>query len=431
MSDVLRDADEPAILDRPPMNERGPLSPRYLAFVAGMGLSSLGDAAWYVALTWTLTRVSSPAVAGAVLALAGLPMLAALLAGGAVADRYGPRRVMVGTDLARCGAMLAAAGTVAVIGPVVPLLVAVAAVLSLLNAYFVPASGALRPQLLPSRHLVRGNAAYLLGLRGGQAAGGPIGAALVDVGGIALVACVNAVSFVGSAMAVLLSRPLAAATARLAPVAPAQRPPPEARPPFFAQVRAGLRYIARERRLRLLMVVAGLVELSNAGPLNIGVVLFARSAGTAASGTGLLLTAFTAGATVSFLATLILPARRRAAPRLVAGILTQGACLVTLGLAGSLSWGVAAYFITGVSSGFVGITLVSLVQRWSATELRGRVMSIQALVIFASVPLGNLAIGSLIEWFGVAVTMCAHAILSCAAVAIVLATPALRGARLD
>ena len=66
---------------------------------------------------------------------------------------------MVGTDLARCGAMLAAAGAVAVIGPVVPVLVAVAAVLSLLNAFFVPASGALRPQLLPAKHLVRGNAA--------------------------------------------------------------------------------------------------------------------------------------------------------------------------------------------------------------------------------------------------------------------------------
>ena len=363
-------------------------------------------------------------------------MLAALLAGGAVADRYGPRRVMVSTDLARSGAMLAAAGAVAVIGPVVPALVAVAAVLSLLNAYFVPASGALRPQLLPARHLVRGNAAYLLGLRGGQAAGGPIGAALVDVGGIALVACVNAVSFLGSAVAVLLSRPLAAAqraaaTAQLAAPAPAQRPPPKERPPFLAQVRAGMRYVARDRRLRLLMVVVGLVELSNAGPLNIGVVLFARSAGSAAGGTGLLLTAFTVGATVSFLVTLILPARRRAALTLVAGILTQGACLVTLGLASSLPWGVGAYFVTGVTSGFVGITLVSLVQRWSATELRGRVMSIQALFIFASVPLGNLAIGGLIEWFGVATTMFAHAALSCAAVAIVLATPALRGARLD
>lgn len=425
-SDVLRRADEAVVLDLPSLKEGGPLSPRYLAFVAGMGLSSLGDAAWYVALTWTLTRVTSPAVAGAVLALGGLPMLATLLAGGAVADRYGPRRVMVSADLARCGVMLAAASAVAVIGPVVPALVAVAALLSLLNAYFVPASGALRPQLLPSRHLVRGNATYLLGLRGGQAAGGPIGAALVDIGGLGLVACVNAVSFLGSAAAVLSARPLAASQRSAA-----KRPPPQERPPFLAQIRAGLRYVAGERRLRLLMVVVGLVELSNAGPLNIGVVLFAREAGSAAGGTGLLLSAFTAGATVSFVTTLIWPTRRRAALTLVAGILTQGACLVTLGTASSLPWGVAAYFVTGLTSGFVGITLVSLAQRWTATELRGRVMSIQALFIYASVPLGNLGIGSMIEWLGVAVTMLAHAALSCAAVAIVVATPALRGARLD
>jgi predicted MFS family arabinose efflux permease len=302
----------------------------------------------------------------------------------------------------------------------------VAAVLSLLSAFFIPASGALRPQLLPAKHLVRGNSLFLIGLRGGQAVGSPIGAALMGFGGVMLVAATNAVSFVVSALAVLFIR----TPARTAPAGAAVVRPAADAESLFRRIGQGLRHVVHHPRLRLVLIVIGLTELSSAGPLNIGVVMYARRAHAEAAAAGWLLTAFTVGATVSFVVTLVWPARHRAGTIMVVGILGQAVALLTLAFTHSVGWGIAAYAVIGLVSGLVGIVLVSLVQRWSDASVRGRVMSIQALFVYSAAPIGNFTIGVLIAVFGFPATLLGHAALSFAAVAIVVAAASLRSARL-
>ncbi|SFP26028.1 hypothetical protein SAMN05421810_10254 [Amycolatopsis arida] len=126
-------------------DRRRPLSASYLGFVGSTGLSTLGDAAWVIALTTALTEQAGPAAAGGLLALSGLPRLVALLGGGVLADRFGPARVMVHADLLRAVVMVAAAVVVVLTGPSVVVLTVAATVLSLVGALFIPASGALRP----------------------------------------------------------------------------------------------------------------------------------------------------------------------------------------------------------------------------------------------------------------------------------------------
>jgi MFS family permease len=150
-----------------PRTEPAKIGLNYLGFTGAMGFSALGDASWYVALTWTLARNVGPAVEGLLLALASMPRMVALLGGGLLAGRRGPRRVMVVSDLLRCLVMVAAAGAIALSSPSVPLLFTVAVLVALLSAFFIPASGAVKPLLLDDRDLVRGNALYVLGLRGG------------------------------------------------------------------------------------------------------------------------------------------------------------------------------------------------------------------------------------------------------------------------
>jgi MFS family permease len=405
---------------RPPRAPgQGLLGSSYLGFIAGMTLSSLGDAAWYVALTWTLATAVSPAAAGALLALAALPRLVTLLVGGAVADRTGPRRVMVVTDVARAVVMVGAALAVLAIGPNVTVLVLAAAGLALLSAFFVPASGALRPQLLPESQLVRGNALYLIGLRGGQAAGGPLGALMLGIGGVALVAIANAATFLAAAGGVAKARPMAVPAPAVAD-----------RPRLLAAIGEGLRYVGRQRRILLLMLVIGLSELGCAGPLNLGLALLAEATGADATGAGLLLTAFTVGATISFLIALAWPARGRAGLVVGAGLLGQAVSLSMLAGITSFGWQLAAYVLLGLTSGTVGVVLVSLLQRFSDADVRSRVMSIQALLGFAAVPLGNVLIGVLIQLTGLQVTMLAHAAMCAAAFVVVALTASLRSASL-
>ncbi|MFD8015460.1 MFS transporter [Streptomyces sp. NPDC058955] len=404
----------------------------YLGFVLAMGLSALGDAAWYVTLAWTVTADTGPARAGAVLALASLPRLVTLLGAGAVVDSVGPRRVMVGADLARCAVMaLAAAGALA-LGPGVPLLVAAAAGLALFGAFFIPASGALRAGLLPERHLVRGNALYLGALRGGQAAGGPLGGVLMALGGIPLVAAVNAVTYAVSALAVLRVRTRRERAAAQAEPVPEEDPAPAApQPSLAARIGEGLRAVAAAPRLRAVITVIGLTEFAGAGPINIGVALMASRNGSAAAGAGLLLTAFTVGAAAGFLLSLVWPARRRAGLVLVVGTAGQTVCLAGLAWAPSTAAALAPYAGLGLVSALVGTVLVSCVQRWAPEAVRGRVVSIQALLIFGAAPLGNLVIGVLVEWAGMTWALLLHALVALTALGTVLLVPLLREARLD
>ncbi|MCE6996506.1 MFS transporter [Saccharothrix sp. S26] len=396
----------------------GPMSVPYLTFVSATGLSSLGDAAWMLALTTTLIGVSSATTAGLLVALAGVPRVIALLGGGVAADRYGPVRVMVWTDLLRCAVMVVAAGVVLAVRPTAVVLAVVAAALTVLGAFFVPASGALRPLLLPDEHLVRGNALYLIGLRTGQAAGGPVGAALLGLGGVAAVAAANAASFLVSAAAVARSRPEGPVPAR-------------DRVAIRTRIVEGLRHVAGDPALRTLVLVVGLVELAAAGPVNIGLVLLAHSIGAGDTGAGLLLTAFTVGATLAFLLTLVRPVGRRASTVLVLGVCGQAVVLGALGVLDTLPALLGGYGVLGLLTALSGVVLTSLIQRRTPTPVRGRVMSIMSLVVFGAPLLGNAVIGASIDLFGLTTTMALHALSALVAVGVYASSPVLRGARLD
>ena len=71
---------------------------------AGEGISLIGDQFYFIALPWLVLQLTSDAaVLGIVVALQGIPRAAFMLVGGAVTDRFSPRKVMMGSNLARLG----------------------------------------------------------------------------------------------------------------------------------------------------------------------------------------------------------------------------------------------------------------------------------------------------------------------------------------
>ncbi|MEU0790639.1 MFS transporter [Amycolatopsis sp. NPDC005961] len=409
------DTTEPGTAARPTTGAGKALPAPFLGLVLAMGLSSFGDAVWLIALSITLVGTAGPAVAGLILALGSLPKVLTLLVGGAVADRTGPRRVLVTTDLVRAGAMLAGAAAVLAVGPRVPLLAGLIVVMAVASAFFIPASDALRPNLLPPEHLVRGNAVYLAAVRGGQAAGGALGSWLAGLGGLVVVAAVNGVSFLVSAVAAGNTKTLGKAETRRERVKVKQ---------LLRDVGEGCRYVAKRPALRTAMIVTGLLELSGAGPINLGLVLLGGTRGA-----GWLLTAMTLGASLAFVVSVKWPPREKAGRLATAGLAAQVVCLALLATT-NLAVGIAAFFALGLVAGLTALVLVSLAQRWSTPEMRGRVMSILALFTLAATPVGNLLIGVLTEAIGVPLTMFAHAAVALVALALLVATPALGRAAL-
>lgn len=186
-----------------------PLAERDYAFLTvGSLISLLGDGFFFVALAWQVYEISNVPTAMTAVGIAWtLPLLATVLLGGVLSDRYDRRLLMIGADLLR-GVAIAVMGILSIMG-VLELwqIVALMAVIGLGDAVFNPASVALVPDLLPDHLLPQANA-----LQGtvrplmGQLAGPALAGLVVAGVGPGAAFVVDATSFGFSAMAVAAIR---------------------------------------------------------------------------------------------------------------------------------------------------------------------------------------------------------------------------------
>src|SRR5262249_32566117 len=148
--------------------------------------SLLGDNVYFLALSWTATEVGGPAQAGLVLAAGSLPRVVLMLGGGVVADRFGPRRMVIGSDLTRCLVILTVAAVLAVTTPAVWRLVVVGLVFGAVDALFLPAVGALPPRLTGPDQLGRVQGMRSLVKRTTTVGGSPLAGVAMALGGAAV-----------------------------------------------------------------------------------------------------------------------------------------------------------------------------------------------------------------------------------------------------
>ncbi|MDI1465537.1 MFS transporter [Catellatospora sp. KI3] len=390
--------------------------PGYLRYVAGQAVSVLGDQVWYVALSYTAVQLADPATAGAVLAVSSVPRLLLLLFGGAIVDRYSPRRLMIGSDLAR-GAIALVTAAVALAQPSVALLVVVALAFGVADALFLPAAATMPPRLLAPAQLTSGLALSGLAARLALTLGAPLGGLLLPLGGLPLACLVNAVTFAISVLA-------------LWSVRPAPAPAATVRTPLGASIREGLRYLAGHRVLRGTLGVSLLVNIGFVGPMNVGLALVAADRGWGAGGIGAMLAGFGAGAALGSLAMLRVRPKRSLGPVLALGAAVQGVAVFAVALAPAQVWAVAATAVVGLTSGPLGVLLSALVQGHTADTHRGRIASVNTLASLGVTPLAIAAVGAAAGAFGTVATFAGSASLELLAAVLCLAVPALRRARL-
>jgi MFS family permease len=377
----------------------------YLRYVAGQAVSVLGDQVWYVALSWAAIRLAPPGVAGLILAVSSLPRLALLLVGGAVVDRYGPRRLMIGSDAGRAVVSLLAAG-LAMRAPGVPLLVVVALLFGFVDAVFLPAAGAIAPRLLHSDQLTDGAAINTLASRLALTLGAPLGGVLVALGGLPLACLVNAVTFVVS-------------VAALASVRPRPAPGHDEAPERLAEaLRGGLRYLLRHPVLRVLLLVSLLVNLGFVGPMNVGLAIVADARSWRAVGIGDMLAGFGLGAVTGALVMLRVRPRSRPVAAVCAAV--QGIAVGSIALAPTLWVAVLATSVAGLTSGPLAIVLTSWVQRLVDDRFRGRVASVTTLVNLGITPLAMAAMGAVAGQLGTVPAFAGSGALEVAAAALCL-----------
>ncbi|MBA4860081.1 MFS transporter [Streptomyces sp. PSKA54] len=363
--------------------------PNVLRWVGAYASSMIGDNVYYLALSWAAVRAGSPAQAGLVMAVSAVPRALLMLGGGVVADRLGPRRVVIGSDAVRCAAVIAVAVLLLATEPALWLLAGLALVFGTVDALFLPAVGA-----LPARITGRDQLARVHGMRGiasrvANVVGAPLGGLGVALGGAAAAFGVAGLLFAAS-LPLLIS------------VRIGDLPGDEGQGgrTAWSELRAGLRYIRRHRVLAPLIVVIALSDLGFVGPLNVGLALLADERGWGASGMGWILAAFGVGAgAVSLLLTLL-----GRIPR--AGFVLSTTAFVGSAAIGALAYvpyieaGVGVALLIGLLAGLSGGLCGALVQTESDPAYVGRVTAVSMFFSLGLAPLTFPLTGAAIGLWG-------------------------------
>jgi MFS family permease len=356
-------------------------------------VSNLGDGVTGVAAPLLMASLTGdPAlVAGAVLAQQ-LPWLLLSLPSGAYVDRLDRRRLLVAVDLLRGAALAGLAVTVWGGAVSVPVVYAALFLLGVGGTLADNGSFALLPAIVPADRLARANARLMAGyLAAKQLAGGPLGAWLFVVAA-ALPFGFDAASFVAGAGLIAALRPRPAMAAAAAPGRPR---------PLCADIAEGVRWLWRQRTLRLLAVCLGLMNLTGAGTFAIWVLWARERLGVRGVGFGVLVAAYAAGGLLGTTLAGRLEAGLGAAVLLRAGLVVEALCQLSLALARRPWVAGATLVLFGAHAMVWGVVTVSLRQRVVPDRLHGRVNSVYLLFDLGGAALGTLAGGLLARALGI------------------------------
>ena len=382
--------------------------------------SMLGDSVYYLALSWAAVRAGTAAQAGLVMSASALPRAVLMLGGGVIADRLGPRRVVIGSDALRCAAVLAVAALLYLTSPGLWPLALLALVFGTVDAVFVPAVGALPARVTGKDQLARVQGMRGLAIRFASVVGAPLGGLGVAVGGASA-------AFALAGVLIAVSVPLLISVRiRELPGGGADGPRATAR----ADLAAGLRYVRGHRVLAPLMLAIALGDLGFVGPLNVGLTLLADHRGWGASGMGWVLAGFGVGAGA---ASLLLTLRGRlpraglvAGVTIVAGSLAIGALAYAPGLWAAVGIALLVGLLTGLSGAMCG----ALLQTQADPAYLGRVTAVSSLISLGftplSMPLAAVAIGT----WGLGPVYLVSASVCALGGVVALVVPALRRAEL-
>src|SRR5919199_485381 len=174
---------------------------------SGQLVSLVGDAAFLTALGWKTFTIAGSGMLGVVLAANGAGRLATLLIGGALADRYERRSLMILSDVWRFAAVAVLAGLDFSGHLGFGSLIVLATVIGLGDGFFYPAVGGIVPLVVDAAHLPSANSLMGVARWSSLIVGPSLAAFLYGGAGAAWVFAIDAVSFLVSAALMLLARP--------------------------------------------------------------------------------------------------------------------------------------------------------------------------------------------------------------------------------
>lgn len=368
-------------------------------FWSGQVVSNTGTWAQSIAQAWLVLRLTdSPLALGTVTMLQALPVLLLGLFGGVIADRFPKRRLLLITQIGMLTqATLLAALTMTGLVQLWQVYV-LALSLGVMNALDNPTRQTFVAELVPTPDLPNAIALNSLSFNTSRLIGPALGGVTIAAIGVAGCFFLNAVSFLGVIVSLLLIK-----------ARPTESEAGRGRGAILSQIGEGLRYAFRTPDVLFVVILMGVIgcfgyNFQTILPLIAEYVLNADAASF-----GLLTSSMALGSVGS---ALLMASRGRVTRRRIfVGAIGFSALLFVVPFASTWAVLIPLLMLLGAFSILFGSSVNSYLQTVTPPRLRGRVMSIHTLLFLGSTPIGSMIVGTLAEQQGVRVAIAEMAVV--------------------
>ena len=319
-----------------------------------------------------------------------VPLVCGSLAGGAIADRFDRRRVLIVTQLglASCSALLALGAFSG--HPPLLAIYAVVALASLVGAVDAPTRTAIIPNLVGVDRLAGALSLNIVLFQTTLVAGPAIGGLVIAHLGLPAAYSVDVITFGAALTAVAL-------------LPPQGRSAIEHERPVAAILR-GLSF-ARRQPVILGGFAMDLAAMIFGLPRAVFPVLAATTFHAGAQGLGLLYAAPGAGAVIAALTSGAVARSKRLGRIIVVAIVLWGVVIIAFGFAQTLWVALLLLAIAGGADSFSAVCRTTIMQRIAPDELRGRLTSLYFMVVVGGPNLGDVETGVVANAFGAEVAI--------------------------
>jgi MFS family permease len=319
-----------------------------------------------------------------------VPLICGSLGGGAIADRFDRRRVLIVTQLclATCSGLLALG---AFIGhPALLEIYAVVALAALVGAVDAPTRTAIIPNLVGVDRLPGALSLNIVLFQTTLVAGPAIGGLVIAHLGLPAAYSVDVVTFSAAFIAVWLLPPQGrSSTERERPVAAILR---------------GLSF-ARRQPVILGGFAMDLAAMIFGLPRAVFPVLAATTFHAGPQGLGLLYAAPGFGAVIAALASGSVARSKRLGRIIVVAIIAWGLAIIAFGFATTIWVALILLAVAGGADSFSAVCRTTIMQRIAPDELRGRLTSLYFMVVTGGPNLGDVETGVVANAFGAEVAI--------------------------
>jgi MFS family permease len=383
----------------------------YQLFLIGYTTSMIGTGVVPVALSFALLKEGRGAQdIGFVFAAQTVPLVVLLLVGGAAADRS-RKAVMVSADLVRCASEIVLATLFIVSAPSLYVVMALASVLGIGQAFSSPALSGLMPQLTSTSNLHQANAIKASASSAGQLIGPALAGLVISVASPGWALYIDGASYAISALCIVLLR--------------IPRMKPRTGESMLVELRHGWKEFSSRSWLWIIVVQFGLFRMIVYGPFMVLGSVLANSYLGGSSSWALILSAQGAGSVVGGL---VMQRLRPSHPLKVAILAT----FIFAGPVTCMAMGAPTIVIAATSaiSGFAIAVFVTLwestIQREIPTELLSRVAAYDWLGSYALTPVGYIVGALLAARIGIRSTLIMSATWVVLSSTVVFALPSIR-----